>query len=88
VPQIVAVYQQSRQTLPFLTRALIASSDFLRATGWYWLSAIALAAIGAVLLLARRRYRTPTLAFVVSPFVVLALLGLLLNVDTALAPLR
>ena len=33
VPQIVAVYQQSRQTLPFLTRALIASSDFLRATG-------------------------------------------------------
>src|SRR6202790_398191 len=29
VPQIVAVYQQSRQTLPFLTRALIASSDFL-----------------------------------------------------------
>ena len=30
VPQIVAVYQQSRQTLPFLTRALIATSDFLR----------------------------------------------------------
>ncbi|HET9763187.1 MAG TPA: type II secretion system F family protein, partial [Casimicrobiaceae bacterium] len=37
VPQIVAVYEQSRQTLPWLTRALIASSDFLRATGWYWL---------------------------------------------------
>jgi general secretion pathway protein F len=46
VPQIVAVYQQSRQTLPWLTRALIASSDFARATAWYWLGvavAIALA---------------------------------------------
>ena len=29
VPQIVAVYQQSRQTLPWLTRALIATSDLL-----------------------------------------------------------
>src|SRR5207249_7860216 len=32
VPQIVAVYQQSRQALPWLTRALIATSDFLRTT--------------------------------------------------------
>src|ERR1700730_6313588 len=55
VPQVVAVYQQSRQTLPFLTRALIASSDFLRATGWYWLGAMALFAIGVTLLL-RREY--------------------------------
>jgi general secretion pathway protein F len=55
VPQVVAVYQQSRQTLPFLTRALIASSDFLRATGWYWLGAMTLIAIGATLLL-RREY--------------------------------
>jgi general secretion pathway protein F len=37
VPQIVSVYQQSHQTLPWLTRALIASSEFLRATGWLWL---------------------------------------------------
>ncbi len=36
VPQVVSVYQQSRQTLPFLTRALIATSEFLRATGWIW----------------------------------------------------
>ena len=57
VPQIVAVYQQSRQTLPFLTRALIATSDFLRATGWYWLGAIALAAIVAALLLRREVWR-------------------------------
>ncbi len=39
VPQVVSVYQQSRQTLPWLTRALIASSDFLRATAWVWLAA-------------------------------------------------
>jgi len=39
VPQVVSVYQQSRQTLPWLTRALIAGSEFLRATGWAWLAA-------------------------------------------------
>jgi len=36
VPQVVAVYQQSRQTLPWITRALIATSDAFRATGWIW----------------------------------------------------
>ncbi len=36
VPQVVAVYQQSRQTLPWLTQALIAASTFFRATGWLW----------------------------------------------------
>lgn len=36
VPQVVAVYQQSRQTLPLLTRALIAASEFFRTTGWLW----------------------------------------------------
>lgn len=43
VPQIVQVFQQSRQGLPFLTRALIAVSDFLRVTWPYLL----VAAIGA-----------------------------------------
>jgi general secretion pathway protein F len=57
VPQIVAVYQQSRQTLPFLTRALIASSEFMRATGWYWLGAIALIIISVTLLLRRAHWR-------------------------------
>jgi general secretion pathway protein F len=57
VPQIVAVYQQSRQTLPFLTRALIATSDFLRATGWYWVAAIVIAATVAALLLRREAWR-------------------------------
>ncbi|MFO1323182.1 MAG: type II secretion system inner membrane protein GspF [Burkholderiales bacterium] len=51
VPQVVSVYQQSRQTLPWLTRALIASSGFFRATGWLWLgaSAVAIAAFGLAL---------------------------------------
>ena len=37
VPQVVSVYQQSRQTLPWLTQALIATSAFFRATGLLWL---------------------------------------------------
>jgi general secretion pathway protein F len=45
VPQVVAVYQQSRQTLPLLTRALIATSAFFRATGWLWASGFAAALI-------------------------------------------
>ncbi len=57
VPQIVAVYQQSRQTLPVLTRALIASSDFVRATGWYWLGLIAALAVAFALLLRSERWR-------------------------------
>ncbi|MEP6944035.1 MAG: type II secretion system F family protein, partial [Betaproteobacteria bacterium] len=51
VPQIVAVYQQSRQTLPLLTRALISTSDFLRATGVYWIvGGLVLAGIAAWML--------------------------------------
>jgi general secretion pathway protein F len=37
VPQVVDVFQQSRQTLPFMTRALIALSDFLRSSWPYLL---------------------------------------------------
>ena len=37
VPQIVQVFQQSRQTLPLLTRALIGLSDFLR-MAWPYLA--------------------------------------------------
>jgi general secretion pathway protein F len=47
VPQVVAVFQQSRQALPWLTQALIAVSGFLRASWMYWLAAII---IGTVLL--------------------------------------
>ena len=39
VPQVVQVFQQSRQGLPLLTRALIALSDFLRGA-WPYLVAI------------------------------------------------
>lgn len=35
VPQVVQVFQQSRQSLPWLTRALIALSDFLRSAWPY-----------------------------------------------------
>ena len=34
VPQVVAVFEQSRQTLPWLTRALIVVSDLVRETWW------------------------------------------------------
>ncbi len=35
VPQVVGVFQQSKQALPLLTRVMIHTSDFLR--GWGWL---------------------------------------------------
>src|SRR5947207_2225937 len=57
VPQIVAVYQQSKQTLPFLTRALIATSDFLRETGWYWVISVVAAAVLAAVALRRESAR-------------------------------
>lgn len=38
VPQVVQVFQQSRQTLPLLTRGLIVLSDFLN-MAWPWLIA-------------------------------------------------
>ncbi len=70
VPQVVQVFQQSRQSLPILTRALIALSDFLRAT-WPYLVVLligTLLAMRAVLQRAepRRRFdalllRTPWL---------------------------
>jgi general secretion pathway protein F len=49
VPQVVAVYQQSRQTLPWLTQALIATSSFLRATGWLWIGLAVIAAVALAL---------------------------------------
>ena len=40
VPQVVSVFQQSRQTLPWLTQALIAFSAFLHATWFFWVAGI------------------------------------------------
>jgi general secretion pathway protein F len=45
VPQVVQVFQQSRQALPWLTRALIGLSEFLRAAWPY----LALAGVGGAL---------------------------------------
>ncbi len=43
VPQVVGVFQQSKQTLPMLTQIMIFISDFLRATWLYLIAAIAAA---------------------------------------------
>jgi general secretion pathway protein F len=45
VPQVVQVFAHTRQALPWLTRALIATSDFVR--GYGWIVAV-LAAVAAV----------------------------------------
>jgi general secretion pathway protein F len=57
VPQVVSVYQQSRQTLPLLTQALIGVSAFLRATGWLWLAAAIVAALALAMALRREASR-------------------------------
>lgn len=46
VPQVVGVFAQTRQKLPFLTVALIATSDFLRNWGWWLLAALGGAGFG------------------------------------------
>ncbi len=46
VPQVIGVFAQTRQKLPFLTTALIATSDFIRAWGWALLAAIVAGAAG------------------------------------------
>lgn len=52
VPQVVQVFQNTNQVLPWLTRALIWLSDVVR-NGWYvWLTLLAIVAIGARLMLA------------------------------------
>jgi general secretion pathway protein F len=45
VPSVVVVFQQSRQALPWLTRALIATSSFLSAWGWLVLIVFAFASV-------------------------------------------
>jgi general secretion pathway protein F len=57
VPQVVQVFQQSRQSLPFLTRALIALSDFLRAAWPYLLAGFVGAGIAARYALRREPLR-------------------------------
>jgi general secretion pathway protein F len=54
VPQVVQVFAQTKQALPFLTRAMIATSDFVRFYGWVVAVALAVAAF-----LVNRMLRVP-----------------------------
>ena len=75
VPQVVQVFQSSHQTLPLLTRAMIATSGFVRTTGIYWLIALA---VGIVALL--RALRQPALRMRFDSFVLrLPVLGRLVR---------
>ena len=58
VPQVVAVFRDTHQMLPLLTRALLASSDALRVYGVYLLGLAALAFLGF-----RRALRYPDFRF-------------------------
>ncbi|HET7135167.1 MAG TPA: type II secretion system F family protein [Casimicrobiaceae bacterium] len=57
VPQVVSVYQQSRQTLPWLTQALIATSAFLRETAWLWFACIVVLIVALIVALRRESSR-------------------------------
>ena len=77
VPQIVQVFQQSRQSLPLLTRALIAVSDFLRGAGPYLAGAGIAAAIAARLAFKREHIRRRRDALVLrAPWLGLVVRGL------------
>jgi general secretion pathway protein F len=51
VPQVTRVFANTGQTLPWVTRVLIAMSDFMRASVWVWITGIVTGAIGARLAL-------------------------------------
>ncbi|MDA8329297.1 MAG: type II secretion system inner membrane protein GspF [Betaproteobacteria bacterium] len=57
VPQVVSVFRQSHQSLPFLTQALIALSDALRASGIYLLVLLATGIWGARVALTKSNHR-------------------------------
>jgi len=57
VPQVASVFAGTKRTLPFLTVAMLALSDFVRGYGWAMLGAIILIAIGARAALARPIFR-------------------------------
>jgi general secretion pathway protein F len=56
VPKVVQVFEQNRQSLPLLTKIMIAVSDFVRNDGW-----IVLALIAAGVVIARRALQVPAL---------------------------
>jgi general secretion pathway protein F len=80
VPQVVSVYQQSRQTLPWLTQALIALSAFFRETWWMWLTLAVAASIAFAVANRREAFRARWHALALK---VPALGRLLTAIDTA-----
>jgi len=65
VPQVTRVFINTGQTLPLMTRILIAISDFVRAGGVFWFVLIAAAVVGSRMALKkpelRRRWHARTL---------------------------
>jgi general secretion pathway protein F len=57
IPQVVQVFASMGQELPWLTRTLIAVSDFLRDNGWVLLAVIAMLVVGFTLCLRRSGFR-------------------------------
>src|SRR5258706_2912398 len=51
VPQVTRVFSNLGQTLPLVTRILIAMSDFVRASGVFWLAGLVVAFVAGMLLL-------------------------------------
>jgi general secretion pathway protein F len=47
VPQVTRVFANTGQTLPWITRVLIALSDFMRASAWLWVAGLVAAVLGA-----------------------------------------
>jgi general secretion pathway protein F len=63
VPQVVSVFEHTKQGLPWLTRAMLGVSSFLRATWWFWLLAFVAGFWGARALLAMEPLRLRWHAF-------------------------
>ncbi len=57
VPQVAGVFQRTNQTLPWLTRALIASSDFLLRTWGWWLMGSVVTVFAVIKAFANERFR-------------------------------
>jgi general secretion pathway protein F len=57
VPQVAAVFAGTKQSLPWLTVAMLGLSDFVRGWGWWLLGALVLIAICARLALANAVFR-------------------------------
>ncbi|MGA9333719.1 MAG: type II secretion system inner membrane protein GspF [Rudaea sp.] len=70
VPQIVGVFTQMHQTLPWATRALLALSGFVKAWGWLLLVLLVVAGIGGKLALRTEQVRYAWHRFILRlPFV-------------------